>query len=285
MSPLITTAVAATREAIAQAKGRGLRVGFVPTMGALHEGHASLIRAARAECGFVVVSIFVNPAQFGPTEDLARYPRPFEKDVMLCANEGVALVFHPNPTVIYPPGYKTVVEVRELQEVLCGASRPGHFGGVATVVLKLFNIVQPDLAYFGQKDAQQARLLEQMVLDLNLPVTMRICPIIREEDGLALSSRNVYLSAEERKHATVLYRALEEMRQRVASGERSAAALVRIAADLVAGTPGARLDYASIVDWQTLRPLDVLSGQVLVALAVYFGATRLIDNVLLEVKD
>ncbi|MCI0638895.1 MAG: pantoate--beta-alanine ligase [Gemmataceae bacterium] len=285
MAPLITTTVAATREAVAQAKGRGMRVGFVPTMGALHEGHASLIRAARAECGFVVVSIFVNPAQFGPQEDLARYPRPFEQDVALCAQAGVALVFHPQPQVIYPPGYKTRVEVRELQDVLCGTSRPGHFGGVATVVLKLFNIVQPDLAYFGQKDAQQARILEQMIEDLNLPVTMRICPIVRADDGLALSSRNVYLSVEERQHATVLFRALTDVHRRVDAGERSAAALTQCAADLVAGTPGARLDYAAVVDWRTLRTLDVVSGQVLIALAVYFGPTRLIDNVLLEVKD
>ncbi len=283
----MTIATAATMEAVRaavrQARARGLSVGLVPTMGALHAGHTSLIEAARAQTGFVVVSIFVNPTQFGPNEDLARYPRPLEQDLRLCAAEGVDLVFVPEPATVYPPGFRTYVEVQGLQDVLCGASRPGHFRGVATVVLKLFNIVQPDVAFFGQKDAQQVRLIEQMVADLNVPVTIRRCPTVREPDGLALSSRNQYLSAEQRRHATVLARALEEVRLRVEAGERDAAALERLLAERVAATPGARLDYAAVVDYDTLQRLPRLRGTVLVALAVFFGTTRLIDNALLTV--
>jgi len=232
-----------------------------------------------------VVSLFVNPAQFGPKEDLSRYPRPLEHDVAQCAAEGVDLIFHPEPSTMYPPGYRTFVEVHELQDVLCGPSRPGHFRGVATVVLKLLNIVQPDRAYFGQKDAQQARIIEKMVGDLDVPVTIKVCPIVRAADGLALSSRNVYLNAEERVYATVLYRTLEEVRRRVAAGERSAAALIQDATALIALAPGTRLDYASIVDLETLLPVARLQGKVLVALAVFLGSTRLIDNVILLVKD
>src|SRR6516165_6920371 len=195
-------------------------VGMVPTMGALHEGHLALVRRARAECDAVAVSIFVNPTQFGPNEDLNRYPRPLQRDLELCEKNGVDLVFHPQPAVMYPPDYHTFVEVTGLQDVLCGASRPGHFRGVATVVLKLFNLVQPDRAYFGQKDAQQVRVIQRMVTDLNVPVEVRVCPIVREADGLALSSRNDYLEAEERRRATMLYRALTEARRRIEAGER-----------------------------------------------------------------
>src|SRR5262245_56013648 len=177
-------------------------------MGALHAGHASLMQAARRECGYVVVTIFVNPTQFGPNEDLDRYPRQLERDLKVCEREGVDLIFAPTATTMYPPGFRTYVEVHELQDVLCGASRPGHFRGVVTVVLKLFHIIQPDVAYFGQKDAQQARIIQQMVRDLDVPVRLRICPIVRESDGLALSSRNQYLDPDQRRHATVLYRAL-----------------------------------------------------------------------------
>src|SRR5262249_19807997 len=187
-----------------------------------HEGHASLIRAARAETGFVVVSVFVNPTQFGPNEDLSRYPRPWENDLETCRRERVDLVFRPEPATMYPPGYRTFVEVTGLQDVLCGASRPGHFRGVATVVLKLFNLVHPNVAYFGQKDAQQVRIIQQMVRDLDVPVAVRVCPTVREPDGLALSSRNRYLDPDQRRRAVVLYQSLEDVRRRVEAGERDA---------------------------------------------------------------
>ena len=285
MTPVLTTTIGDTRLALGGPRTRGLSIGLVPTMGALHEGHASLIRAARAEMGFVAVSLFVNPTQFGPKEDLAKYPRPFEKDVALCAAEGVDLLFHPDPAVMYPPNFRTFVQVEGLQDVLCGGSRPGHFRGVVTVVLKLLNIVQPERAYFGQKDAQQVRVLEQMVRDLDVPVTLRVCPTVREPDGLALSSRNLYLNPDERKQATVLYRALEEIKRRVDGGERRAASLLQTARDLITREPAARLDYVSIVDWETLQPVEHLQGRILVALAVIIGTTRLIDNILLPVKD
>jgi pantoate--beta-alanine ligase len=274
-----------TRRAVAKARQRGLSIGLVPTMGALHAGHISLIRAARAETGFVVVSIFVNPTQFGPSEDFHRYPRPLEQDLQVCAAEGVDLVFHPEPVTLYPAGFHTFVEVSELQDVLCGASRPGHFRGVATVVCKLFNIIEPDHAYFGQKDAQQARIIQQMVGDLNLPVTIKVQPIVREPDGLALSSRNQYLDANQRRQATVLSRGLEEVRARVAAGEHNPDKLIQALKARIATAPDARLDYAAIVAFETLKPVERMHGQVLVALAVHFGSTRLIDNILLKVDD
>lgn len=270
--------VAEVRQAVASARARGQTIGLVPTMGALHEGHASLLRTARRETGFVILSIFVNPTQFGPTEDFARYPRPLEQDLALAEKEGVDLVFFPEVKEMYPEGFGTLVEVSGLQDVLCGASRPGHFRGVATVVLKLFHIVQPDTAYFGQKDAQQARLIQQMVRDLNVPVTISVQPIVREPDGLALSSRNVYLTPEQRRQATILYRALEEGRALVQAGERSAAAVTQRLTSLIQATPGAQVDYVAVVDGLSLQPLERLHGKVLVALAVKFGATRLIDN-------
>jgi pantoate--beta-alanine ligase len=281
VTPATAATVEAVRQAVRHARGRQLSVGLVPTMGALHAGHTSLIRTARAETDFVVVSIFVNPTQFGPNEDLARYPRPLEQDLSVCAAEGADLVFVPEPAVIYPPGFRTSVEVHGLQDVLEGASRPGHFRGVATVVLKLFNLVQPDVAFFGMKDAQQVRVIEQMATDLNVPVRIRRCPTVREPDGLALSSRNQYLSADQRGQATVLSRALDEVRRRVEAGERDAGALRRLLTERVAAAPAARLDYAELVDFDTLQPLERLRGTVLVALAVFFGTTRLIDNVLL----
>jgi pantoate--beta-alanine ligase len=285
MSPRVARTVEEIRKAVAEARARGLSVGLVPTMGALHAGHLSLIRAARAESGFVVVSIFVNPTQFGPKEDLSRYPRPLEQDLRLCAAEGVDLAFVPEPATLYPLGFRTYVEVHGLQDVLCGASRPGHFRGVATVVLKLFTIAAPDAAYFGLKDAQQVRVIERMVTDLNVPVTIRRGPTVREPDGLALSSRNQYLSTEERQRATVLHRSLQEVRRRVEQGERDAAALVELLRERVAATPGARLDYAAVVDFETLQPVERLGGTVLVALAVYFGTTRLIDNAILTLSE
>jgi pantoate--beta-alanine ligase len=276
--------VAALRQAIREARGRGLSIALVPTMGALHPGHLSLIEAARRDNGFVVVSIFVNPTQFGPNEDFDRYPRPLLRDLELSGQAGVDLVYHPPPAVMYPAGYCTYVEVTGLQNVLCGASRPIHFRGVATVVLKLFHQVQPDRAYFGQKDAQQVQIIRRMVRDLDVPVEVAACPTVREPDGLALSSRNGYLDADQRRHATVLYRALQEARDRIEAGEHNGAVLRRLLADRIANTPGAALDYAAVVDAETLTPLDRLQGPVLLALAVKFGATRLIDNLLLSVS-
>jgi len=267
------------RQRVAEARRQGRSVGLVPTMGALHAGHVSLIRAARQETGFVVVSVFVNPTQFGPAEDFHRYPRPLDRDLALCLQERADLVFTPETGVMYPPGFHTFVEVHELQDVLCGAARPGHFRGVATVVLKLFNIVQPDVVYFGQKDAQQCRIIQQMVRDLDVPVQIRVAPIVREPDGLALSSRNQYLDADQRRHAPVLYQALQEARALVAGGVLDAATLRQAIVARVHTTPGAALDYAEVMDAETLKPLDRLHGKVLVALAVKFGSTRLIDNI------
>ena len=284
MKAAVVTDIVPLRRAVAEARRGGRTIGLVPTMGALHAGHLSLIEAARAETGFVIVSIFVNPTQFGPNEDLNRYPRPLERDLKSCEEARVDLVFHPGPEVMYPPDYRTFVEVTGLQDVLCGASRPGHFRGVATVVLKLFNLVQPDRAYFGQKDAQQGRILQQVVRDLNVPVEIRVCPIVREADGLALSSRNEYLEAQERGGATVLSRALTEARQRIESGERDAATVRRAMAETIASVPGTVLDYAAVVDADSLQSLEqIVAGRpVLLALAVRFGGTRLIDNLLIN---
>jgi len=281
---IVAHAIDAVRQAVKEARSQSLIIGLVPTMGALHAGHISLIRSARQEMGFVVVSIFVNPIQFAPTEDLERYPRPLTHDLEACEEHKVDLVFAPEAEKMYPPGFRTAVEVQELQDLLCGASRPGHFRGVATVVLKLFNIVQPDVAYFGQKDAQQARIIRQMVEDVNLPIRLRICPIVREPDGLALSSRNQYLNPGQRENARALYQTLEEVRKRVEKGERNARVLREILASRIAATPGAVLDYAAVVDADNLKPLARLKGEVLVALAVKFETTRLIDNIQLSVE-
>jgi pantoate--beta-alanine ligase len=281
LAPVAT--IEAVRRIVIPARRAGRTIGLVPTMGALHAGHASLLRAARVETSFVVASIFINPTQFGPNEDLDRYPRALAQDLDLCGQEGVDLVFVPQAAEMYPSGFRTFVAVEQLQDVLCGGSRPGHFRGVATVVLKLFHIVQPDLAYFGQKDAQQVRVIRQLVRDLNVPIQVRVCPIVREPDGLALSSRNRYLSAADREHATVLYRALQEVQSLIQQGEHAADRLRRVLTDRIAATPGALLDYATVVDADTLEPVSRLQGEILVALAVRFGGTRLIDNLVLRV--
>jgi pantoate--beta-alanine ligase len=230
----------------------------------------------------VVVSIFVNPTQFGPHEDLDRYPRPLQQDLALCATGGADAVFHPDPSVIYPEGFRTYVEVQGLQDVLEGASRPGHFRGVCTVVLKLFNMVRPTRAYFGQKDAQQVRIIRQMVRDLNVPVELVVEPTVRETDGLALSSRNRYLDPEQRRKATILFEALTETQRMAAAGEKNAAVLHQHLVEKVASAPPAALDYAAVVDADTLQPVERLQSPVLLALAVRFGDTRLIDNLLLS---
>jgi pantoate--beta-alanine ligase len=282
MNLQLVSTVAEARDRLALARARGQRVGLVPTMGALHAGHASLMARARAETDYRVVSIFVNPTQFGPQEDLARYPRTPEQDLAVCTRESMDLVFAPQPATIYPPGYRTYLEVAGLQDVWEGASRPGHFRGVATVVAKLFNILQPHVAYFGQKDAQQAVIIRRLVRDLDIPVLIQMCPIVREPDGLALSSRNRYLTPSQRRQATVLFEALEAGRRSVEAGERDPMVMERRLAELINARPEARLDYIAIVRAEDLTPLVRLSGNVLVALAVRFGDIRLIDNLILE---
>jgi len=258
-------------------------IGFIPTMGALHEGHLSLIRRARAECSRVFASIFVNPTQFGPNEDLSKYPRTFESDVAKLESAGADVLFAPDAKEIYPAGFGTYAEVEGISNRLEGRSRPGHFRGVATVVLKLFNIVQPQFAFFGRKDAQQVRILQQMTGDLNLDVELVVCPIVRELDGLALSSRNVYLSAEERRAATILHRALEAASQQAKTGVRDAAQLQQILHRVLSEEKLARVDYAEIVDAETFEPVTVIGARpVYVLLAVHLGKTRLIDNLLIE---
>ncbi len=272
--------VEAIRQVVAEARAQGKTIGLVPTMGALHAGHLSLCETAQAVSDFVIVSIFVNPTQFGPSEDFHRYPRPFEADQRLCADVGVDAIFHPEPAVIYPPGFHTYVEVEELQDVLCGSSRPGHFRGVCTVVLKLFNIVGPDHAFFGQKDAQQVRIIQQMVRDLNVPVEVRVVPTVREPDGLALSSRNQYLDAEQRRQAVVLFQALLAARECIAAGEHDAGKLRQQMIEQITTAPAAAIDYVAVVSADTLRPVERVDEKVLLALAVKFGNTRLIDNLL-----
>jgi pantoate--beta-alanine ligase len=258
-------------------------VGLVPTMGYLHEGHLSLVRAARAECASVVVSIFVNPTQFGPSEDLAAYPRDLPRDLALLEAEGADLVWMPTPDSMYPPSYQTWVTVEDMTRPLEGAMRPGHFRGVTTVVAKLFNAVQPDKAYFGQKDAQQALVIQQMVRDLNFPLQVVICPIVREADGLAMSSRNTYLDPQERNAATVLWRALSAAQLAFDSGERHADRLRQLMQDVIHAEPLANLQYVSCADAQSLQEIEgAVPGRTLLSMAVFIGKTRLIDNILLE---
>lgn len=271
-----------TIEAFRQARARLGKLGFVPTMGYLHEGHLSLVRQAKAECGAVAVSIFVNPTQFGPNEDFSRYPRNLERDLALLREAGTDLVFTPEVATMYPEGYGTYVEVQGVSEMLEGAARPGHFRGVATVVCKLFNIVQPTHAYFGQKDAQQTVVIRKMVRDLAIPVEIVIAPTVREHDGLAMSSRNVYLSPEERRAAVVLYRALMAAQRRYKSGERNAEELRRTMRLVLEAEPLARTEYVSAADPLTLREQDEVGERgTLLSMAVRIGSTRLIDNLLL----
>jgi len=259
----------------------GKSIGFVPTMGYLHKGHLSLVEAARKENDVVVVSIFVNPTQFGPNEDYSRYPRDLERDLRLLEPIGVDYVFNPSVEEMYPAMYSTYVEEVELSKYLCGASRPGHFRGVCTVVTKLFNIVKPMKAYFGQKDAQQFRVLKRMVRDLNMDVEMIEMPIVREEDGLAMSSRNVYLNPEERKEATRLYKSLLKAKELIESGERD---VQKIKSEMlkILDHPLLKVDYVEVVDEETLRPVEKIERKVIVALAVFVGKARLIDNMIFE---
>ncbi len=280
--PEVVPTIAAVRERVAEARRAGRSIGLVPTMGALHEGHLSLVRAARARCDCVVVSIFVNPTQFVAGEDLAAYPRTLEADVAASGVAGADLVFAPPVEEIYQPDAVTTVRVARLTEPLCGRHRPGHFDGVTTVVSKLFNIVQPDVAFFGQKDGQQAVIIRRMVSDLDIPVEIAVCPTIREPDGLAMSSRNTYLSTEQRTQAVSLYRSLQGARQAIADGQRDTAALTaQIRQTLNAAGP-CTIDYVEIVRPDSLEPVEIVTGPVMIAAAVRIGQARLIDNIVVD---
>ena len=270
------------RERVNAWKREGLTIGFVPTMGYLHEGHKSLMQAARANNDRVVVSVFVNPMQFGPNEDLESYPRDFEKDSALCESVGVDLIFHPEPKEMYSDGFCSYVDMNGLTTELCGKSRPIHFRGVQTVVLKLFNIVKPDRAYFGQKDAQQLAVIKRMVKDLNVDTEIVGCPIVREADGLAKSSRNTYLNPDERKAALILSRSLKLGRELIENGETDSKAVIKAITDSINTEPLAKIDYVDVVDFDTITPVDRIGKSVLVAIAVYIGKTRLIDNFIIE---
>jgi pantoate--beta-alanine ligase len=267
---------------VGQARAEGKTIGLVPTMGALHAGHVSLIEAARRQCDAVVVSIFVNPTQFGPGEDLDKYPRPFEQDLEICRAHGVGAVFAPSPGQMYPQENVTWVAVEKLTEPLCGRSRPGHFRGVTTVCAKLFNIVGPDVAFFGQKDGQQARVIEQMVADLNMPLAIVVCPTVREPDGLAVSSRNQYLSPEHRTDATQIYQALRRGRELIEAGERRAEVVRAEMRTVLEQVPAIEIEYVSLVDAGTLDEVSEARGRVMAAIAVRLGSGRLIDNILVD---
>jgi len=274
--------IAGMRAQVARARRDGLLVGLVPTMGYLHEGHLSLVRAARERCGLVVVSIFVNPTQFGPGEDFEAYPRDLERDSALAEAAGADILFNPSAAEMYPDGYATYVTVEGLTAILCGRSRPTHFRGVTTVVAKLFHIVEPDLAFFGEKDHQQLLVIKRMVTDLNLKVTVVGVPTVREPDGLAMSSRNVYLNGAERAAAVVLSRSLAAAREAHEAGERDPAVLTALVRGMIEAEPLAELDYAEIYSWPDLAETRYLDGPALLAVAVRFGKTRLIDNTVLR---
>ncbi|HEY9062676.1 MAG TPA: pantoate--beta-alanine ligase [Pseudobacteroides sp.] len=261
----------------------GKIIGFVPTMGYLHEGHISLVKASKDENDFTIMSIFVNPTQFGPNEDFEKYPRDMARDSKMAEEAGVDIIFAPTREEMYPDSYKTYIEVEDITGVLCGKTRPGHFKGVTTVVAKLFNIVEPDKAYFGQKDAQQVIVIKKMVRDLNMNLEVVICPIIREYDGLAMSSRNSYLSTGERKAAVILSKSLFEAKELIKNGERDASKLIKYISERISTVDFAEIDYVEITDAENLEEVEMINGKVLIALAVRFGKTRLIDNVVVEV--
>ncbi len=278
----VTGKIDEIRQWTAQARAEGKRIGLVPTMGALHVGHVALIEAARRRCEFVVVSLFVNPTQFGPGEDFDNYPRPFEQDTAICERHGADVVFAPSPSEMYPGENLTWVSVSGITEHLCGRSRPNHFRGVTTVCTKLFNIVGPDVAFFGQKDAQQATVIRRMVADLNMPLEIVVCPTVRQSDGLAVSSRNQYLSEQQREDATVIYRALQEGRQMIEGGATDAGQ-VRARIEAVMGrVPAMQIEYISLVDPETLEDVERIAGTVLIAVSARLGPARLIDNIVVD---
>ncbi|GBC94937.1 Pantothenate synthetase [bacterium HR16] len=267
------------------ARADGKTVGFVPTMGYFHEGHLSLMRRAKAECDLCVVSLFVNPTQFGPSEDFQRYPRDFARDAAMAESAGVDLLFAPEAEEMYPEGYQTYVDVLEVTRRLEGAARPGHFRGVATVCTKLFNIVQADRAYFGKKDYQQLKVIQRMVHDLNIPIEIVPCETVREPDGLAMSSRNVYLKPDERRAATVLYRSLCAGRDAILAGERDGKKVKELVEKVIATEPLVKPEYVDVADAESLEPLTTLKGEVLISLAAHVGAARLIDNITVVVSE
>lgn len=270
------------RNCVRKVKGEKKTIGFIPTMGALHQGHLSLINRAKKNCEVVVVSIFVNPLQFGPREDFKKYPRSFVADKQICQKIGVDFLFVPRVKEIYPPDYCSYVRVRGLEDKLCGVFRQRHFQGVATIVHKLFNIIQPDIAYFGQKDFQQAVIINRMVRDLDIPLKIRVLPIVREKDGLAMSSRNRYLNKEERKDALVLFQSLQLAKQMLKKGERNSARIISQMKRMIKKVPNAKIDYVSIVNPESLEDVRLIEKKVLIALAVWIGKARLIDNMILN---
>jgi len=270
------------RDLIKNAKQQGKTIGFVPTMGALHIGHISLIKTAKQQSDFVVVSIFVNPAQFGPTEDFDNYPRPIEEDLKICERNGVDLVFAPAVDEMYPAKNLTWVEVEKLTELLCGRSRPGHFRGVTTVCTKLFNIVQPDNAFFGQKDAQQAIVIKRMIADLNVPLKIVVCPTVREPDGLAVSSRNKYLNEAERRDAPLIYKSLTKAQQLIKTGQKQREKIIEEIKVTISRSNLLEIEYIEVVDAETLQKVSSLSGTVLIAIAAKLGRARLIDNIMVD---
>lgn len=280
----VAKTIKSVRALVKAARRRGKKIGFVPTMGALHVGHISLIKAAARKCDFVVVSIFVNPAQFGKGEDFEKYPRPLGADLKICKKAGVDVVFAPATKEMYPDENLTWVNVERLSEPLCGRFRPGHFRGVATVCAKLFNIVGPDIAFFGQKDAQQAIVIKRMVADLNMPLEIDICPTVRQPDGLAVSSRNQYLTGQQKKDATLIYKSLVTCREMVDAGVKDPKTIIKEMRKILKKIPSAEIEYISIVDAGTLGRIDRIAGKILAAVAVRTGLTRLIDNVLLDIE-
>ncbi len=270
---------------IKKIKSQQKTVGFVPTMGSLHEGHLSLIRKCLKIADVTVVSIFVNPTQFGPEEDFKQYPRNIEKDSEILSQEGIDYLFYPDSKEMYPEDYKTYVKVHDLQDKLCGQSRKGHFKGICTIVLKLFHIINPDISFFGQKDAQQAVIIKQMVKDLNLNIKIHVLPIIREKDGLALSSRNKYLNKEERQAALVLSKSLKKARNLIDNGEKKSSLIINKMGKIIEQEPLARIDYIDIVNLETLNSVDRINNQILIALAVFLGKVRLIDNTIIHIKE
>jgi len=272
------------RQIIHEVRCKRQKIGFVPTMGYFHEGHLNLMRRAQKECDICVVSIYVNPKQFGPKEDLGCYPRDIKRDAAIIKKENVDILFIPSDNVVYPNGYLTYVDVEKISNTLCGKYRPGHFKGVATVVAKLLNMVEPDVMYLGQKDAQQVAVLKHMTADLNFPVSIRVIPTAREIDGLAMSSRNVHLSFQERAQAPVLFRSLQSATMRIRAGESSASKIIAIIQKIITQLSSGKIQYVVCVDADTLEPLKILKGRVLIALAVFFGKTRLIDNVIVPIK-
>ncbi len=280
----ITKTIESVKDLVKAARAEGKKIGLVPTMGALHIGHVSLIEAARKQTGFVVISIFVNPTQFGPGEDFKKYPRPIEDDLEICRKAGVDVVFAPTAEQMYPSENVTWVNVEKLTETLCGRSRPGHFRGVTTVCAKLFNIVNPDMTFFGQKDAQQSVVIKKMVADLNMPLEVIVCPTVRDPDGLAVSSRNKYLTGQQRKDATLIYKSLQKCRQLVESGTVDTEPIITQMRTILERASSIEIEYISIVNPETLEAVSRIDRQVLAAIAVKIGSARLIDNILVDVS-